>query len=241
MSGSIINKTNLFLRPVVEIDPPMAIILLGPPGSGKGTHAPLLSSHLKIPHISTGDLFRDNIRNQTPIGQKAQTFIDLGKLVPDDVVLDMLFSRLTHSDCYKGAILDGVPRTIAQAEALDQKLGATHRFLVLLFNIDFAYLIERICGRIACKKCGRPYHTKYDPPRQTNLCDFCNGSLYQRIDDTEEVLKKRLDVYRNQTEPLVQYYSSKPDVVHQINANQVKAGVFNDILKSLHQEECIIN
>lgn len=241
MTGSIITKNHHSLRPVVEIDQPMAIILLGPPGSGKGTHAPALSAYLKIPHISTGDLFRDNIRNKTPIGQKAQSFIDQGKLVPDDVVLDMLFCRLSHTDCQKGAILDGVPRTIAQAESLNQKLGKTHRFLVLLLNIDFNLLIERICGRIACKQCGRPYHKKYDPPKQTNLCDSCGGTLYQRIDDTEEVLKKRLDVYRNQTEPLIEYYRSQPDVLHEINGNQLKVGVFNDILKSLSLEVSAIN
>lgn len=220
----------------IERDQQMAIILLGPPGSGKGTHAPALSRHLKIPHISTGDLFRDNIRNHTLIGQKAQAFMDLGKLVPDEVVLNMLFSRLNDPDCKKGAILDGVPRTIPQAEALDQKLGKTHRFLVLLLTIDPGLLIERICGRIACKQCGRSYHKKYDPPQQRDVCDSCRGPLYQRIDDTEEVLKKRLDVYCNQTEPLVEFYRAKPDVLHEINGNQLKSEVFGEILKTLQED-----
>ncbi len=221
-------------------DAPLAIILLGPPGSGKGTHAPALSFHLKIPHISTGDLFRDNIRNRTPIGQIAQGFMDQGKLVPDEVVLAMLFSRLGSPDCQKGAILDGVPRTIPQAEALDQKLGQTHRFLVLLLNVDSHLLIERICGRVACKQCGRPYHKKYDPPKQKDLCDSCGTSLYQRADDTEEVLKKRLEVYENQTAPLIEYYRAKPDVLHEINGNRLKVEIFNDLLRALSPEPSLI-
>lgn len=223
-----------------ENDPPLAIILLGPPGSGKGTHAPALSHHLKIPHISTGDLFRDNIRNRTPIGQIAQGFIDQGRLVPDEVVLSMLASRLASPDCQKGAILDGVPRTIPQAEALDQKLGETHRFVALLLNVDSDLLIERICGRAACKQCNRPYHKKYDPPKQKDLCDACGIALYQRSDDTEEVLKKRLEIYQKQTEPLIEYYRAKSDVLYEINGNRSKVDIFHDLLKTLSLEPLIV-
>lgn len=213
---------------------PLLLILLGPPGSGKGTHAPALSNHLKIPHISTGDLFRHNIREKTPIGLKAQGFIDQGKLVPDEIVLDMLFSRLSAPDCAHGAVLDGVPRTIAQAETLDQKLGISHRISVLLLSLDENLLIERICGRIACKQCGKPYHKKYDPPKK-DLCS-CGGPLIQRADDSEEVLKKRLEVYHIQTKPLVAYYSTKQGLLQEIDGNQLKAEVFNDMIKTLSQE-----
>lgn len=214
---------------------PVLIILLGAPGAGKGTHAPALGSYLKIPHISTGDLFRQNIREKTPIGIKAQGYMDLGRLVPDQIVLDMLFSRLEQADCAHGAVLDGVPRTLAQAEAIDQKLGTTHQLSVLLLALDEALLIERICGRIACKQCGRPYHKKYAPPKR-DQCDVCGGVLIQRVDDTEEVLKNRLEIYHNQTEPLIEYYKEKPGVLQKIDASQEKGRVFQDMISALSLE-----
>lgn len=214
---------------------PILIVLLGPPGAGKGTHAPALGSHFQIPHISTGDLLRQNILDKTPIGIKAQGFMDHGKLVPDGVVLEMLFSRLSESDCKYGAILDGVPRTIAQAEAIDDKLGNTHKLCVFLLNLDENLLVERICGRIACKCCGKPYHKKYDPPRSEKC--VCGGNLVQRVDDTEEVLKKRLDVYHTQTEPLLSYY--KP-ILQKIDANQTKSEVFNKMTKLLASEPLLV-
>lgn len=219
--------------PRLELNEPLCIILLGPPGSGKGTHAPALSAHLKIPHISTGDLFRHHISNQTSIGKKAKGLIDQGMLVPDEIVLGMLFSRLSQEDCSRGAILDGVPRTIAQAQSLDAQLGFSHRVIVLLINMDAELLIERICGRIACKECGKTYHIKYDPPKQQGLCNSCYGQLYQRTDDTIQVLQRRLEVYRNQTEPLIEFYKSKPDTLYEINGNQSKVAVYNEMLKSL--------
>ncbi len=232
MAGAIINQTQNSLPDTNE---PLCIILLGPPGSGKGTHAPALSTHLKIPHISTGDLFRHHISNQTSIGKKAKELIDQGLLVPDAVVLDMLFSRLAQEDCRNGAILDGVPRTIVQAKALEEQLGSSHRVVVLLIQINHDLLIERICGRLACKECGKTYHIKYDPPKQKGFCNACNGPLYQRTDDTEEVLQKRLYVYRNQTEPLLEFYRAKSDALHEIDGNQSKAGVYNEMLKPLTQ------
>lgn len=217
---------------------PLLIILLGPPGAGKGTHAPALGKHLSIPHISTGDLFRKNIREKTPIGIEAQKFTDQGMLVPDEIVLDMLFSRLEASDCEKGAVLDGVPRTIAQAEAIDEKLGATHLLQVLLLTIDEGLLVERICGRVACKQCGTPYHKSYAPPKAEH-CD-CGGKIIQRADDSEEVLKQRLNVYHRQTEPLIEYYGARPEFLREINANQTKDAVFNDLTQSLTSSHSIV-
>ena len=209
---------------------PLIVILLGPPGSGKGTHAPSLSQHLKIPHVSTGDLFRENIKNQTPIGVLAKTFIDQGQLVPDNVVLDMLFDRLNKLDCHNGAILDGVPRTVNQAEEITKKLGTKALIKVVQFLIDPELLSERICGRIGCKSCGRPYHKKYSPPKIPGVCDFCQGVLVQRADDTEAVLKERLKAYDEMTAPLIEYYK-KIGVLEIVDASVSKERVSEQILK----------
>lgn len=239
MAGIIVATKNIALHKPLDSTKPVIVVLLGPPGAGKGTHAPALSSFLKIPHISTGDLFRHNIRNQTPIGIKAKEYMDFGKLVPDDIVLAMLFCRLTESDCQKGAILDGFPRTIAQAKSLDSHIEASYRLNVLQLNIDSELLIERVSGRIVCKDCGRPFHKKYEPPKQKDLCDSCGGHLLQRIDDTEVVMRKRMDVYRSQTEPLIEYYKKKMDTLFEINANQSKNLVFEDMVKALTEEHSL--
>ena len=212
---------------------PLVVILLGPPGSGKGTHAGPLSRELYLPHISTGDLFRQNIRNQTPLGLKAKSYIDLGHLVPDELVLDMLFDRVAERDCLQGYILDGFPRTLPQAEALDARLGELHRTSALNFNLSDEKIIERVTGRIACKSCGRPYHKKFDPPLDPNRCDQCFGPLIQRDDDREEIIRKRLEVYRAQTEPLIAYYSAQNDVLRNIDSDQEKSQVFRAVLDSL--------
>lgn len=211
----------------------MVVILMGPPGAGKGTHAGPLSEHLGMPHISTGDLFRENIRNQTPLGQKAKTFIDKGNLVPDELVLDMLFDRVSKEDCKNGYILDGFPRTIAQAKALDQKLNQHHRIVALNFNIDDPSIIERITGRIACKQCGKPFHKVFDPPKEEMVCDACGGDLYQRDDDNEEIVRKRLEVYRAQTQPLIDHYAKQKNVLHDIDSKKQKEHVFHDVLEVL--------
>ncbi len=215
----------------ITFNSPALVILLGPPGAGKGTHAPSLGSHLLIPHISTGDLFRQNICNRTTIGIKAKGFMDYGRLVPDEIVLEMLFARLKQEDCKRGAVLDGVPRTLIQARAIDREFSKTHKLNVILLTLDESLLVERICGRVACKQCGRPYHRKYDPPKN-ELC-ACGGTLVQRVDDSEEVLKQRLEIYRRQTEPLIEYY--KP-ILQEIDGNQPKQEVFRNIIKNFTLE-----
>ncbi|PIS03233.1 MAG: adenylate kinase [Chlamydiae bacterium CG10_big_fil_rev_8_21_14_0_10_42_34] len=211
---------------------PLVIILMGPPGSGKGTHAGPLSQELHLPHISTGDLFREHIRGQTPLGVKAKEFIDKGQLVPDELVLDMLFDRVSRADCKGGYILDGFPRTIAQAKALDERIES-NKVIALNFNLPDSTIIERITGRIACKECGRPYHKKFDPPKKEMVCDLCNGQIYQRADDCEEIVKKRLEVYRVQTEPLIEYYSKKSEVLHEIDSQNDKSQVFHDVIEAI--------
>lgn len=241
MAGIIIAAKSIALNQTQDNGKPVIVILLGPPGAGKGTHAPALSSFLKVPHISTGDLFRHHIRNLTPIGKKAKEYMDLGKLVPDEIVLSMLFARLNEKDCEKGAILDGFPRTIPQAEALSSQIKSSHRLTVIQLKIDSELLVERICGRIACKNCGRPFHKKYDPPKEINLCDSCGGTLFQRDDDTEEVLRERLDVYAEQTQPLIAYFKNATDAFFEINANQSKIAVLDHMIKALTEEPSAVH
>lgn len=216
------------------VEKPLVVILMGPPGAGKGTHAKPLGEQLGIPHISTGDLFRENIRNQTPLGQKAKSFIDAGKLVPDEVVLDMLFSRIAFPDCNNGYILDGFPRTVAQAQALDQKLQKS-RVIAVNLNVPDALLLERISGRLACKECGKPYHKKYNPPATSGQCDVCQGSLFQRDDDKEEILKKRLEVYRAQTEPLIEYYGKNKETLKEVDAAHPPDEVFHLVVDAISE------
>jgi adenylate kinase len=212
---------------------PLVVILMGPPGAGKGTHAGPLSRHLGLPHISTGDLFREHIRGNSPLGQKAKSFMDKGNLVPDELVLDMLFERVAKPDCKNGYILDGFPRTLPQAKELDKRLGNKNRVAALNFNLSDSLIIERVTGRIVCKECGHPYHKKYDPPKKEVVCDSCNGALFQRDDDKEEIIRKRLEVYRTQTQPLIDYYSQQKGILREINSEHEKAQVFNEVLEAL--------
>ena len=212
---------------------PLVVILMGPPGAGKGTHAMPLSQQLGIPHISTGDLFRENIRSQTALGIEAKNYIDNGHLVPDELALNMLFDRVSRADCKGGYILDGFPRTIAQAQALDQRLQDGNQIIVLNFNVSDRALIERVTGRIACKSCGRSYHKRFDPPQSESICDHCGGDLFQRDDDKEEIIRKRLEVYRMQTAPLIAYYSKQKEVLREIDSQKEKAQVFQDVLEAL--------
>ncbi len=182
------------------------IVLLGPPGSGKGTYASRLTSILRVPHISTGDMVRDEINAQTEIGRVIKEYSDLGELVPDEVIIRLLKERLKRSDCERGFILDGFPRTIQQAEALD---GISKIDLVLNLNVPDEVIIQRLSNRIICRRCGAIYNKLTLKPKRDYICDNCGGELYTREDDRPEVIQERLNVYRKSTEPLIEYYKKK--------------------------------
>lgn len=227
--------------PRPENKAPIVIILMGPPGAGKGSHAAPLSEQLAMPHISTGNLFRDNIQSQTLLGKEAKTYIDRGHLVPDQLVLDMLFERVSKADCKGGYILDGFPRTLAQATALDERLCGNFLVKVLNFNLSDALIVERITGRLVCKSCNRPYHKIFDPPQNPSACDTCSGILFQREDDKEEIIRKRLDVYRAQTQPLIAYYAKQENVFQEIDSEKEKPRVFQDVLDALRLSCSLVN
>jgi len=189
----------------------MRLVLLGPPGSGKGTQAQRLVERYKIPQISTGDIFRQAVRDQTELGKKAKEYMDRGELVPDEVVVGMVEERLGQSDCKNGFILDGFPRTIAQAEALDKLLAGKGEKLdaVLEISVPDEEVVKRLSGRRTCRQCGAMYHIEFNPPKEPGKCDKCGGELYQRDDDKEEVIKSRLQVYHSQTAPLIEYYQKE--------------------------------
>ncbi|TVX84807.1 adenylate kinase [Paenibacillus agilis] len=189
----------------------MNILFMGPPGAGKGTQAERIVTEFGIPHISTGDAFRAAMREETPIGLKAKEYIDQGLLVPDDVTVGIVRERLAQPDCEKGFLLDGFPRTLAQAEALDDMLGTLGRKLdhVINLSVDRELLLARLTGRRICKSCGATYHVIFNPPQQVGVCDKCQGELYQRSDDSEEKVGTRLDEYINKTAPLLNYYGDK--------------------------------
>jgi adenylate kinase len=186
----------------------MKLILLGPPGAGKGTQAKMLTDRFGIPQISTGDILRSAVKEGTPMGVKAKAFMDAGGLVPDEVVVGIVRERLQRGDCAGGFILDGFPRTVAQADALKETLQQLGKNLdaVISLEVDVEALVERLTGRRTCKACGRGYHVKFDPPKVAGTCDICGGELIQRDDDKEETIRKRLEVYHQQTAPLVAYY-----------------------------------
>ena len=185
----------------------MKLILLGAPGAGKGTQAEILSAKLGIPTISTGNILRAAIKDQTPIGMEAKSYMDAGKLVPDSVIIGIVAQRLEQPDCQKGFILDGVPRTIGQAEALEAA-GITFDH-VLSIEISDEEIEQRMAGRRVCQRCGAPYHLKAKPPKREGVCDSCGGTLVQRDDDKPETVSKRLEVYHAETEPLKGYYEGK--------------------------------
>ncbi len=189
----------------------MRLILLGPPGAGKGTQAARLVKHFEIPQISTGDILRKAVKDGTELGTLAKQYMDKGELVPDEVVIGIIRDRLMEPDCQKGYILDGFPRTIAQAEALDGMLEEMGIRIDHVVNISVAdeEIIKRLTGRRTCSECGAGYHILFDPPKQEGICDKCGGKLIQRDDDKEETIRARLDVYRHQTEPLIRYYEDK--------------------------------
>jgi adenylate kinase len=187
------------------------LVLLGGPGAGKGTQAERLSAELDIPQVSTGDLFRENLKKDTELGLLAKGFMERGELVPDEVTVGMVRVRLSQADAGRGAILDGFPRTVTQAEALDKLMAemGTELAVVPYIKVDEDVLLARLAGRWTCRKCGAMYHQIFSPPKEAGLCDRCGGTLYQRPDDTPETQKHRIQVYFEQTEPLIDYYEQK--------------------------------
>ena len=203
----------------------MKIIMLGAPGAGKGTQAKKIAEKYQIPHISTGDIFRANITNGTELGKKAKTYMDQGLLVPDELVVDLVVDRVGQDDCKNGYVLDGFPRTIPQAEALDAALEKLGEKMDYAINVDVPdeNIISRMGGRRACVGCGATYHVAYNPPKTENICDSCGEKLILRDDDKPETVKKRLDVYHEQTQPLIDYYK--------------KAGILRDVDGTVDMED----
>ena len=213
------------------------IVLLGPPGAGKGTQAKLVSGKLDMPHISSGDIFRENLKNKTELGELAGGFINRGELVPDDLTIAMIKDRLSRPDCEEGALLDGFPRTAAQAEALDKMLADLAGKVVAVPYIKVAeeILIERLTGRWTCPVCNRVYHQMFNPPQEPGKCDYDQAELYQRDDDKAETVTQRIRVYLKQTQPLIDYYQ-KMGVLLEINGAQAIEAVASDLYTALPQE-----
>jgi adenylate kinase len=212
----------------------MHILLMGPPGAGKGTQAATLVEKFQIPHISTGDMFRAAVKEGTALGKQAKACMDAGQLVPDEVTIGIVGERLAKADCKKGFILDGFPRTVEQAQALDKILEDIKINLTAALNISVpsAELIERAVGRRICRKCGATYHVTFKPTAKDGICDACGGETYQRADDSEETMKNRLSVYEAQTKPLIDYYQ-KAGLYKQVDGSQAMDKVFADVVASL--------
>jgi adenylate kinase len=212
----------------------LRLVLLGPPGAGKGTQASAIVSKYSIPHISTGDIFRANIKNGTELGKQVEAYMNKGLLVPDELVVSIVKDRLTKEDCKNGFLLDGFPRTVNQAEALDKELKDMNIKLDKVINIEVGkeILIERAIGRRICKNCGATYHVKFNPPKAENICDKCGGELYQRDDDKVETVEKRIKVYHEQTQPLIDYYKDKGLLLNLDGTKSIEE-VFNEIVASL--------
>lgn len=211
----------------------MILILLGPPGAGKGTQAALVSQQAGVAHVATGDLFRENIRNQTELGKQAKAYVDRGELVPDQLTVRMLLDRLDRPDTQKGVLLDGFPRTVDQAKALDDALKGRGQAVdkVLYINVGEEEVIARLGGRWTCRQCGAVYHQVFSPPKTPGRCDQCGGELYQRDDDKPETVRNRLSVYNQQTAPLVDYYRQAGKLL-EVNGEQDAEAVGKDLLKA---------
>lgn len=212
----------------------MKIIMLGAPGAGKGTQAKKIAEKYSIPHISTGDIFRANIKNGTELGKKAKTYMDQGLLVPDELVVDLVVDRLNQDDCANGCVLDGFPRTIPQAEALDKALTAVGQSVDFAINVEVPdeNIVRRMSGRRACVNCGATYHIVYAPTKVENVCDTCQGELILRDDDKPETVQKRLNVYHEQTQPLIDYYTKK-NILVEVDGTVDIDDVFAAIVKVL--------
>lgn len=212
----------------------MKIIMLGAPGAGKGTQAKKIAEKYGIPHISTGDIFRANIKNGTELGKKAKTYMDKGELVPDELVVDLVVDRVAQDDAKGGYVLDGFPRTIPQAEALDAALAKIGEKMDYAINVEVPdeNIVNRMSGRRACVSCGGTYHIKYNPTKVEGVCDACGGQLILRDDDQPETVKNRLSVYHEQTQPLIDYYA-KQDIMREVDGTQDMEAVFHAIIDIL--------
>lgn len=215
----------------------MRAILLGPPGAGKGTQAETIVNEFSIPHISTGDIFRKNIKEGTALGKKAKEFMDQGQLVPDELTVELVKDRLLMDDCKNGFLLDGFPRTIFQADALEDALKSMNQSIDYVINIIVRkeLLVERAVGRRVCKDCGQTYHMTFNKPAKLGVCDNCGGELLQRKDDIEETVNNRINVYQEQTEPLIDYYTKKRIIVN-IDGERPISVVGNDIVAKLRNK-----
>ena len=210
----------------------MKIIMLGAPGAGKGTQAKMIAEKYHLPHVSTGDIFRANLKEGTPLGLKAKEYMDKGALVPDELTVEILLDRVAQDDCKDGYVLDGFPRTIPQAEVLDrelEKLG-DHVDLAIDVEVPDANIVKRMSGRRACLKCGATYHIEHIPPKQEGICDVCGEKLVQRDDDKPETVQKRLDVYHEQTAPLIEYYT-KAGILKSVDGTVDMKDVFAAIVQ----------
>lgn len=215
---------------------PTYIVLLGPPGAGKGTQAQIVSERLHLPHISSGEIFREHLKDQTELGQHAKEYMDRGELVPDDVTIAMIRERLSRPDCEQGALMDGFPRTAAQAEAFSEILASFGGQVdcVPYISVPEQELIDRLSGRLTCRAEGHVFHSKFNPPERESVCDFDGSELYQREDDKVETVTRRIHVYMEQTAPLIAYYRER-DVLVEVDGNQSIEGVTQGLMKELVQ------
>ena len=212
----------------------MKIIMLGAPGAGKGTQAKMIAEKYSIPHVSTGDIFRANIKEQTELGMEAKKYMDQGLLVPDELTVKILLDRVAKDDCKNGYVLDGFPRTIPQAEVLDKAVTELGEKIDFAINVDVKdeNIIRRMSGRRACLKCGATYHIEHIPPKKEGICDKCGSELVLRDDDKPETVEKRLKVYHEQTQPLIDYYNKK-GILKEVDGSQDMKDVFNAIISIL--------
>ena len=219
---------------------PLYIVLLGGPGAGKGTQGAQLTTYLGIPRVSSGDLFREHVRSRTDLGTQAKAYMDRGELVPDSITVAMVMERLGVSDCLRGAILDGFPRTLPQAEALENALATQGKRVRLVIDIQVPseVMVERLGGRWMCSVCGEAFHEKFRLPKEAGRCDFCGNTLYQRDDDKIEAITRRVQVYITQTAPLEDFYRER-HVLAEINGNQAVEAVFNAAALALQQRQLV--
>lgn len=212
----------------------MKIVMLGAPGAGKGTQAKMIAAKYEVPHISTGDIFRANIKNGTELGKKAKEYMDQGLLVPDELTVDLVIDRLSQEDCAKGYILDGFPRTIPQAEALDAALSKRGEKMDYAIDVDVPdeNIVNRMSGRRACTGCGATYHIVHNPSKKGDVCEVCGETLILRDDDKPETVQKRLTVYHEQTQPLIDYYTQQ-SILKTVDGTQDMNDVFTDVTKIL--------